>query len=53
MKRILREFFRTRQEKFPPQQDVLIIPKARAEQLTLDQIAEELGKALSFAKDVS
>lgn len=53
MKRLLREFFRTRQEKFPPRQDVLIIPKAKAERLTLDQIAEELGKALSFAKDVS
>jgi len=50
MKRLLREFFRTSKEQIAPGQDILIIPRAGAERLTLGQITEELGKALSFAE---
>jgi ribonuclease P protein component len=53
MKRLLREFFRTSKEKIVPDQDILIIPRAGADRLTLDQIGKELGKALFFAEHVS
>jgi ribonuclease P protein component len=53
MKRMLREFFRASKEKITPAQDVLIIPRAGSYRLTLDQVARELGKALSFAEYVS
>lgn len=49
MKRVLREFFRTRQEFIVPAQDILIIPKAGADTLEFAQVAEELGRALSIA----
>jgi len=53
MKRLLREFFRMSKEKIVPDQDILIIPRAGSDRLTLDQITEELGRVLSFAEHVS
>lgn len=50
MKRLLREFFRTHQSLITPACDIVVIPRAGAEQLTLAQITEELGKALSIAQ---
>ena len=50
MKRILREFFRVRQRAITPAQDILVIPRAGAEQLTAAQVAEELGRALSLVE---
>lgn len=50
MKRLLREFFRTHQSFITPACDIVVIPRAGAEQLTLAQITEELGKALSIAQ---
>src|SRR5262245_54794075 len=50
MKRLLREFFRMNKEKITPEQDVLIIPRAGSDELTFDQVTEELGKALSFVE---
>jgi ribonuclease P protein component len=49
MKRILREFFRVRQEHITPAQNILIIPRAGAEKLEFAQIIEELERALSIA----
>jgi ribonuclease P protein component len=51
MKRILREFFRSRQNAIIPAQDILIIPRAGAELLTSTQVAEELRRALSIADE--
>lgn len=53
MKRLLREFFRVNEEKITPAQDVLIIPRTGAYQLALDQITEEIGRALSFVESSS
>ena len=50
MKRLLREFFRTHQTLITPVCDIVVIPKAGAEQLTLAQVAEELEKVLSIAQ---
>jgi ribonuclease P protein component len=50
MKRLLREFFRTHQGLISPACDIVVIPRSGAEQLTLAQITEELGKALSIAQ---
>lgn len=50
MKRLLREFFRTHQSLIAPACDIVVIPRAGAEQLTLAQVTEELGKALSIAQ---
>ena len=50
MKRLLREFFRTHQALISPACDIVVIPRSGAEQLTLGQITEELGKALSIAQ---
>jgi ribonuclease P protein component len=50
MKRILREFFRTHQSLITPSQDIIIIPRAGAEQLTLAQVTEELGSLLFLAR---
>jgi ribonuclease P protein component len=52
MKRMLREFFRVRQGAIVPAQDILVIPRAGAEQLTAAQVAEELRKALSIVEQV-
>lgn len=51
MKRLLREFFRARKAQIAPAQDIVIIPRIGAHTLTLTQIAEELGKALSLAEN--
>ena len=50
MKRLLREFFRIHQALISPVCDIVVIPKAGAEQLTLAQITEELGKVLSIVQ---
>jgi len=50
MKRLLREFFRTHQMLITPACDIVVIPRAGAEQLTLIQITEELGKVLSLVQ---
>ena len=50
MKRLLREFFRTHQTLITPACDIVVIPRAGADQLTLAQVIEELGKALSLAQ---
>ena len=50
MKRLLREFFRTHRTLIIPVCDIVVIPKAGAEQLTLAQITEELGKVLSIVQ---
>ena len=50
MKRLLREFFRTHQSFISPACDIVVIPRAGAEQLTFAQVVEELGKALSIAQ---
>lgn len=52
MKRLLREFFRVHQERIVPDQDILIIPRAGAHKLTLDQITKEIGKALSLVEHI-
>lgn len=52
MKRLLREFFRINKEKIAPEQDMLIIPRSGSHRLTLKQITQEIGKALSFAEYV-
>ena len=49
MKRILREFFRTRQAHITPARDILIIPKTGADTLSSIQMAEELERTLFFA----
>jgi ribonuclease P protein component len=46
MKRLLREFFRTHRMFIAPACDIVVIPRAGADQLTLAQISDELGKAL-------
>lgn len=48
MKRLLREFFRTRRAAITPAYDIVIIPRAGAHTLPFAHIAEELGKALSL-----
>jgi ribonuclease P protein component len=48
MKRLLREFFRTHRAEITPARDIIVIPKAGAQQLTLPQITAELGKALAI-----
>jgi len=53
MKRLLREFFRIHRTKISPEQDILIIPRVGAHTLGLVHIAEELGKALSFAESIT
>lgn len=53
MKRLLREFFRERQQAFLPAIDIVIIPKAGALQLSLAQIDGELERLLSLSKRVS
>lgn len=50
MKRLLREFFRTHQSLITPACDIVVIPRAGAEQLTLAQIIEELRKAFPIAQ---
>lgn len=50
MKRLLREFFRTRQADIVPAQDIVIIPQTGAETLGFAQVAEELGRILSIAE---
>ncbi len=50
MKRLLREFFRTHKALIIPACDIVVIPRAGADQLTLAQVSEELGKALSIAQ---
>lgn len=50
MKRLLREFFRIHQTLITPARDIIVIPKAGAQHLTLLQIEEELGKALSIVR---
>lgn len=50
MKRLLREFFRTRQVDIAPAQDIVIIPQAGAETLAFAQVAEELGRILFIAE---
>jgi ribonuclease P protein component len=49
MKRILREFFRTRQAYITPAQNILIIPKVGANALDFTQVAEELERILLIA----
>jgi ribonuclease P protein component len=49
-KRLLREFFRIHQTLITPVCDIVVIPKAGAEQLTLVQITEELGKVFSIVQ---
>ncbi|HJY80095.1 MAG TPA: ribonuclease P protein component [Candidatus Binatia bacterium] len=49
MKRILREFFRTRQAYITPAQNILIIPKVGANALDFTQVAEELERILFIA----
>ncbi len=49
MKRLLREFFRTRRANTPAY-DIVIIPRTGAHTLPLTRIAEELEKALSLAE---
>ena len=49
IKRVLREFFRTRQAYITPAQDILIIPKGGADALHFIQVAEELERILFFA----
>ena len=46
MKRLLREFFRERQHDLSPAVDIVIIPKAGAQQLSLPQIDAELERLL-------
>jgi ribonuclease P protein component len=53
MKRLLREFFRIHRTKIFPEQDILIIQRVGAHTLGLAHIAEELGKALSFAESIT
>ena len=53
MKRLLREFFRIHRMKISPEQDVLIIPRVGAHTLGLAHIAEELGKVLAFAENIT
>jgi len=48
MKRILREFFRTRQADVTPARDILIIPKVGANALNFAQVAAELERTLFF-----
>lgn len=50
MKRLLREFFRVYRDHIHPASDIVIIPKAGANQLALTQIAEELGRTLSIVR---
>jgi len=50
MKRILREFFRTRQARITPAQNVLIIPKVGADTLDFAQVVEELERVLLSAR---
>jgi len=50
MKRILREFFRTRQARITPAQSILIIPKVGADTLDFAQVAEELERVLLSAR---
>jgi ribonuclease P protein component len=50
MKRLLREFFRTHRMFIAPACDIVVIPRAGADQLTLAQISDELGKALSLVQ---
>ena len=49
MKRVLREFFRTRQVYITPAQNILIIPKVGADALEFIQVAEELERTLFIA----
>jgi len=46
VKRLLREFFRLHKQKLYPGQDVVIIAKKGAANLTYHQISEELSKVL-------
>ena len=48
MKRILREFFRTRRADVTPARDILIIPKVGANALNFAQVAAELERTLFF-----
>ena len=50
MKRVLREFFRTRQVYITPAQNILIIPKVGADALEFIQVAEELERILFIAE---
>jgi ribonuclease P protein component len=50
MKRLLREFFRERQHALFPAVDIVIIPKAGAQQLSLPQIDAELERLLSLSR---
>ncbi len=50
VKRRVREFFRRHQADFVPSQDILVIPKPGAGQLSFRQISQELGRALSLAE---
>ncbi len=50
MKRLLREFFRTRRAAIAPAYDMVIIPRVGAHTLPFAHIAEELGKALSLVE---
>src|SRR5262245_4078941 len=49
MKRVVREFFRTRRAQITPAQNILIIPKVGAHALTAAQVAEELERTLLSA----
>lgn len=49
MKRVLREFFRTRQTYITLAQNILIIPKVGADALEFIQVAEELERTLCIA----
>jgi ribonuclease P protein component len=48
MKRMLREFFRTRQAEMTPARDILIIPKVGANALNFAQVTTELKRTLFF-----
>ncbi|MBM4255624.1 MAG: ribonuclease P protein component [Deltaproteobacteria bacterium] len=50
MKRLLREFFRTHQMLISPACDIVVIPRSGADQLTLAEICDELGKAFPFVQ---
>jgi ribonuclease P protein component len=50
MKRLLREFFREHQHALFPAVDIVIIPKAGAQELSLLQIDAELERLLSLPR---
>jgi ribonuclease P protein component len=50
MKRVLREFFRTRLTQIIPAQNILIILKVGADTLDFTQVTEELERVLLIAR---